>query len=113
MAGPPAMRSQLTCALLVLVYPFVWLPAIFEAYQQADGVPSNKLLSQKKGYVIFMLLTVGPAAVPMLWANLHFSRRAKIVWTVIILALFFSSLLLMLFMVPAFERLAETIGISL
>ena len=40
-------------------------------------------------YVILMLLTVGPFALPLLWQSVKFSKTAKILWTVTVILIAF------------------------
>ena len=44
---------------------------------------------QKTTFLIIALLSVGPFALPLLWANPRYSMANKILWTLITLALTF------------------------
>jgi len=89
LVGPAALRSWATVAMLAVVYPFLWLPAVRDAYRGARGQSSPLLAGEQVWYVIFMLAIVGPMAVPLLWQSPRFSPRAKRLWTaaVILIAL--------------------------
>lgn len=72
--------------MYLLVYGLaVWLPAVGDAYQTAAGRP-RAFVSTRPGYVIPMLLLVGPFALTLLWSSPSFSRRAKTIWTIIVIA---------------------------
>jgi TM2 domain-containing membrane protein YozV len=75
--GPAAFRSWASAVLLAGVYPFLWLPAMREAGRAARGEPSPLLAGDRVWYVLFLLVSVGPMAVPLLWQSPRFSRRAK------------------------------------
>lgn len=75
--------STFSRALLLLVYALVWFPTIVDAYRTAAGDP-RAFAGSRPSYVILMLLLVGPFASTLLWTSPHFSRRAKIVWTVLV-----------------------------
>lgn len=101
--GPAALRSQLTAILLGLVYPFVWIPAALDAYQRAAGHAKPVLAGGKPWYVILMLLTAGPAAIPLLWHSPRFSRAAKITWTIVVLLVALLFILSAVLLGPAVE----------
>lgn len=86
-AGPPALRSWTTVVLLAFVYPFLWLPAVRDAHRRARGAPSPLLAGEQVWYVVFMLATVGPLALPLLWYSPRFSRRLKLWLTAAVVAL--------------------------
>lgn len=102
--GPPAFRSWLTVGVLALVYLFVWIPAIVDAYQRAAGIPTTLLSGGKRWYVILMLLTVGPMALPLLWQSPRFSQRAKIVWTIAVILIALVGLVVLVVVGPLIER---------
>jgi len=88
MAGGGAARSVLTMLLLAIVYLFLLIPAVLDAYRAGQG-RTAVIAGEKLWYVVMMLLAVGPLALPLLWQSQRFSRAAKLVWTgaVIIIAL--------------------------
>jgi len=102
--GPAMFHSGLTILVLGLVSPFVWIPAIIDAYQQAAGAARPVLSGQKTWYVVLMLLTVGPMALPLLWQNARFSRRAKWVWTLAVIGFALAGILLLIVVAPMLQR---------
>lgn len=76
--------------LAIGIYVLTFIPAGIEAFQYAkhDRLIIN---TNHPKYVIFLLLTTGFSALPLLWGSQEFSRHEKIrwTWTVILLALFF------------------------
>lgn len=111
--GPPLLRSWLTSVVLGIVYLFVWIPATIDAYQQARGIPKTLLSGERAWYVILMLLTVGPMALPLLWQSARFSRLAKLAWTAAIILVILGGILLLLVVGPAMEALLEQFRKSL
>jgi hypothetical protein len=83
--GPQALRSPLTVGCLGLAYAALWIPAVADAHRRASGRPSRLLSGERVWYVVVMLLTVGPMALPLLWQSPRFSRAAKIAWTAAVL----------------------------
>ena len=111
--GPAAFRSLVTAVLLAVVYLFVWPPAVVDAYQRAAGKPSTWLSGEKAWYVILMLLTVGPMAVPLLWQSPRFSRGGKIGWTIAVILLALLGIAMLLFIGPAVERSLQNLAPAL
>jgi TM2 domain-containing membrane protein YozV len=108
--GPAAFHSIFTIAMLGAVYLFIWFPAAADAYQRASGVTTSLLSGDKAWYVIAMLLTVGPMALPLLWHSRRFSRTAKIIWTVLIVLLAILGIVFLLVIGPAVERLLHELS---
>lgn len=102
--GPAAWRSRLSAIALGVVYLFVWIPAIIDAYQHAAGLAKPLLSGEQAWYVVFMLLTVGPGAIPLLWHSPRFSRTAKTMWTVFVILVFLGGILFITVVGPAVER---------
>ena len=73
--------SLLIKTLMLGIYIVTVLPAILETSSGATQKESNTLLNSR-GYVVFLLLTTGFSALPLLWQNTKFSRRAKIAWSI-------------------------------
>lgn len=88
MAGAAAAGSVLTMLLLAVVYLFVLIPAVLDAYR-AGGGQTAVIAGERPWYVVMMLLAAGPLALPLLWQSRRFSRTTKLAWTgaVIIIAL--------------------------
>lgn len=109
-AGPAALRSWATVAMLAVVYPFLWLPAVRDAYRGARGEPSPLLAGEQLWYVILMLLTVGPMALPLLWRSPRFSRRAKHLWTAAVILIALGGIAFTVWLGPLLQRhLAEVL----
>lgn len=109
LAGPAAVRSHVSALLLSAIYLFVVGPAVSDAHQVASGRGAQSLLSgTRRWYVIVMLFTVGPMALPFLWQSSGFSRRAKWLWTAAIFAIAALSLWFVLAVGPLIERLLRS-----
>ena len=108
-AGPQRSRSWLTTVMLGVVYLFVWLPAVIDAAQHAAGKAQPLLSGGKAWYVVLMLLSVGPMALPLLWQSPRFSRAAKIVWTLIVILAALAMVVLAVVVGPAVEELLRTL----
>lgn len=104
-AGPEAFRSIFTVAMLALIYLFIWIPATVDAYQRASGTPTTLLSGERAWYVILMLLTVGPMALPLLWQSPRFSKTAKIIWTIAIVLIALVGILLLVVFGPIIESI--------
>ncbi len=79
--------SALTKAAVLLILPFVMIPAGRDAFDTAAGKKKPVTGEESKVYVIWMLCCVGPFALPLLWRNKKFSFVVKVVWTVIVVAI--------------------------
>ncbi len=102
--GPETSRSWLSALLLAALIPLVWLPAILDAHQRARGLPATFLSDTRRWYVVMMLLSVGPMAVPLLWQSPGFSRAAKVSWTIVVLSIALAAVALLLAAGPEMER---------
>lgn len=105
--GPVALRSWLTVVMLGVAYVFIWIPSIIDAYQYAAGVRKPLLSGERAWYVIFMLLTVGPAAIPLLWQSPRFSKGAKIGWTIGVILIALSGILFAVVLGPTLEQSSQ------
>ena len=105
--GPSTMRSLLTALMLAIVYLFVWIPAVIDAYRDASGRPTRLLSGGSAWYVIVMLLVVGPMAIPLLWQSRAFSRGRKIGWTVFVIVVALVIIFSLLAIGPAVEGLLQ------
>lgn len=99
-------HSALTAILLGLVYLAVVIPAAMDAYKAASGSPGSSS-NDSMGYVIGMLVAVGPFALPLLWQSRRFSRTAKIVWTVAVIAIALLFVATVALLGPALEQLLQ------
>ncbi|HQB12250.1 MAG: TM2 domain protein [Candidatus Omnitrophica bacterium ADurb.Bin292] len=77
-------RSLLNLIFLAPICLFVMVPSAVDAYQVAVGKP-RKFTGDSVPYVVFMLLVVGPFAVPLLWQSSKFSRFMKVAWTILVI----------------------------
>ena len=105
--GPTALRSWLTVIMLGLAYVFIWIPSIIDAYQYAGGARKPLLSGERTWYVIFMLLTVGPAAIPLLWQSPRFSQAAKIGWTIGVILIALGGIMFAVVLGPALEQSSQ------
>jgi TM2 domain-containing membrane protein YozV len=110
-AGPAPLRSWATVAMLAVVYPFLWLPAVRDAYRRARGQPSPLLAGEQLWYVVLMLATVGPLALPLLWRSPRFSLRAKYLWTTAVVLVALAGIAFTVWLGPLLQRhLTEVLG---
>ena len=80
------------------IYLTVMIPAALDAFQTASGRPRT-FTTDTVPYVITMLFMVGPFATPLLWQSVKFSKRAKILWTVVVILIALLSIATMTFTV--------------
>jgi hypothetical protein len=104
MAGPAAARSALTMPLLVIVYLFVLVPAVLDAYRAGEG-QTAAIAGEERWYVVMMLLAVGPLALPLLWQSRRFSRATKLTWTVAVIIIVLLAAYALVAIGPTVERL--------
>lgn len=83
--------SYLIKIIIANIYLFTFLPALLESYSIARDKKS-RINTDSKWYVVILLLTTGFNALPLLWQNRAFSKKFKIIWTIIVplLALLFA-----------------------
>ncbi len=105
--GPSMFRSLLSVIMLGVVYVVVWVSAIVDAYQQTAGVARPLLSGDRAWYVIVLLITVGPMALPLLWQSPRFSKTAKIIWSLFVIIIALISIFLLTVMGPALERMLK------
>ena len=105
--GPDASRSWLSAVALLLVYPFLLLPAVLDAHRCASGIPEALSSGARRWHVVIMLLVIGPLAIPQLWQSQGFSRSAKILWTFFIGLISLIVILVMVAVGPALEQWIE------
>lgn len=76
----PLNRIAPVLALLLL-----WLSAAVDAYKIAKAAGQGAEFYYRKGFVIAMLLLVGPLALPLLWQSPNFSCTARCLWSVLVI----------------------------
>ena len=108
--APGRAGAWLSALLLGFVYLFIWIPAVVDAYRQASGAPNPWLSGRSAWYVIAMLLTVGPMALPLLWQSPAFSRSAKIGWTVAVILIALLVVAIFAVLGPVLEELFGQAG---
>jgi hypothetical protein len=105
--GPDASRSWLSAVALLLVYPFLLLPAVLDAHRRASGTPEASSSRAGRWRVVIMLLAIGPLAIPQLWQSHGFSRSAKILWTLSVALVSLIVILMMVAIGPGLEHWLE------
>lgn len=105
-------HSGMTLFLLGPVYLFVLIPAVVDAYHTALGRATG-FSCDAPWYVITMLLTVVPLALPLLWQNQRFSWGSKIGWTVAVVLMTVACIALLRIVGPALEQLLPLLQSSL
>lgn len=87
-------NSYILGCLMVGIYLVTFGPACLESYQLAK-YGKNTIDTEARWYVVILLLITGFNALPLLWQSTHFSREAKIGWSIAvpILAILFFTLL--------------------
>lgn len=105
--GPAAMRSTLTCVMLAAVYVLVWAPAVVDANKGTSARARALLAGERRWYVIVMLLSAGPMALPLLWQSPRFSRAAKILWSVLVVAVALLAIFAIVVAGPMVEELLQ------
>lgn len=102
--GGTAARSILTLPLLAVVYLFVLIPSVLDAYRASEG-QTEVIAGEKRWYVVMMLLAVGPLAFPLLWQNRRFSRATKLAWTGAVILIALLAIYALVAIGPTLERL--------
>lgn len=102
--GPLAMRSWITVVMLVVMVPFVWVPAVVDAWRRAQGEASPLLEGERIWYVLLLLATVGPMSLPLLWQSPRFSRLVKILLTVAVIGIALAAIAFAVWVGPILER---------
>ncbi len=95
-------HSRIFFILTILIYFATVIPAGIEAFQEACGFRCMAFLDSKR-YVVWMLLTTGFSALPLLWHSGQFSRPAKIAWTVAVPILAFIFFAGLVFLAPKID----------
>lgn len=104
-------HSFFSLILLAVIYLAVLIPAVRDAYLIAQGNPSP-FTGERIWYVVWMLLCVGPLALPLLWKSNRFSKRAKIIWTILVILIGIIGIWLAVVIGPIIDQLMESYGIA-
>lgn len=102
--GPAFLRSWISFAMLVAIYPLIWFPAVVDARRSAQGRPSPLLEGQRIWYVLVMLAVVGPMAMPLLWQSERFPRWAKVLLSLAVIAIALGAIAFAVWVGPIIER---------
>ncbi len=76
------VKSRIGHLLTSFVYLMAMVPAVIETYALAQGGVSQ--FSESKPYIVVLLLLTGFSALPLLWQSSIFSKRIKIVWSIVV-----------------------------
>lgn len=79
--------SFLTRVAILLIFPFVVIPAARDAVAVAQGRKKVVTGEESRVYVVWMLCCAGPFALPLLWQNKKFSTATKVVWTLVVVSI--------------------------
>ena len=99
-------RSPSTWMLMGLAYLFIALATSRDAARIASGRPST-LRAGPVWSLVVMALVIGPFALPLIWQHERLSRRAKTIWTIIVVGVTLLSLLLAAAIGPFIDQLLE------
>jgi len=78
--------TGLNGAAAALALALLWISAAIDAYKVAKIAGQAAEFYYRKGYVVAMLLLVGPLALPLLWQSPNFSLTARWLWTAVVVA---------------------------
>ncbi len=82
LAGPVALRSNLSAILLLVPYVLLIVPSVREV--RSSDIETTAI--DRPAYVLVMLAVFGPLALPLLWQSRAFGRGGKIAWTIVVAA---------------------------
>ena len=85
LAGAYLARGSEKGLLLLVPYLLVMVPAAFESYCLASGKSGG--LTESKSYIVALLLTNGLSVLPLLWQSSLFTKKSKVIWSVVVPAL--------------------------
>jgi len=85
--GVLSSRTVVMQICIGLIYFAVLIPAAKDAHASARKAGQAITGEESAGYVILMLLFVGPFALPLLWQNKKMGLTAKILLTLFVLAI--------------------------
>ncbi|MCA9396693.1 MAG: hypothetical protein KC649_05940 [Candidatus Omnitrophica bacterium] len=95
--------SYLARLISIFLYGSVTIVPMIETYQILR-YGKNTLDSDAAWYVVFLLISNGFAALPMLWQSRRFSRASKTAWTVAVPVLAFLYIAFLIRYWPDLER---------
>jgi len=101
-------HTAVACFLMGGICLAVMIPAALDAFQTASGRPRT-FSGDAIPYVIVMLLSVGPFAIPLLWQSRKFSPRAKVIWTIAVIGIALLAIAVMTFMASSLEQLMKPV----
>ena len=96
--------NKFSTALALLL---LWISSVTDAYKVAKTSGQEPDFYYRRPYVVAMLLLVGPLALPLLWQSPNFSRTARWIWTVIVVAA-----ALLFIATPYLMRLLNQVGVA-
>jgi hypothetical protein len=76
------LRSPIALFLACVTYLMIMVPAVIETYTIPRGGESQ--FSESKPYIVLLLLVTGLTALPLLWQSRLFSKRVKILWSIVV-----------------------------
>ena len=85
-------HSVWSAILMGVLYIAVLIPASQDAYRVARG-SAPSFAGERMWYVVWMLLCVGPFALPLLWQSRRFSTCGKVLWTIAVILIALVSIL--------------------
>lgn len=101
--GPAGFRSWVTVVLLAGVYPFLWLPAVLDAWRGARGESTALLAGERIWYVLVLLATIGPMALPVLWQSPRFATWLKWLLSAVVVGIAVLAVVVALWLGPWIE----------
>ncbi len=104
-------HSWFVWVLMGAIYLAVVFPAATDAFQTASGKP-RVFTGDSVWYVLLMLFMVGPFAVPLLWQSQKFSKKAKVVWTVLVILVALIAIVVTTFLASSFDSFVRQNSLS-
>ena len=102
--GPDGSRSWLSALSLLAIYPVFCVPVVLDTLHRARGGVRAPPRYTGRWYVVVMLVTLGPLALPLLWQSATIPRIWKIVGSILVVAVAVAAVLLVLFVGSLLER---------
>ncbi len=76
------LRSNVGRVIAGFSYFLIMIPAVLETYSLATGGVNQ--LTESKAYIVALLLLKGFSALPLLWQSSVFSKRIKVVGSIVV-----------------------------